>query len=219
MQADGMDFNIDCYYVKGRDLQNHWRNVFTGYTEYEGSMNGVYQSGRSFETALNSRSVYDYVVLEQTSGYAGIDDATFPYIEYLENLIKTKYPACQVCYNTLWPYSADYTGSVFTSFYGGSRATMHDMRTATADFIEEETDIRIINTNDIIYNLADTNNLSLYTQESDTNYYRLNNIGKAAVQAKIFYDLTHQKPSASSLTSVYSGLTSAQANTILGYLD
>ena len=217
-QAEGFDINADCIYVSGRSLQDHWRNVCAGETDYNVMLNGNYNSDLhySIQSALEAKT-YDWVILEQVSGYAGAEDTVFPYLEYLKDFVKSKCPRAMVFYNTLWPYSSEYTGSVF-GFYDNSPATMNSMINGVAEYIDDETDIGIINTNDIIYGLANTDDLTVYSKETNTTFYRLNASGKAAVHAKIFHDLTHTVPSATSLIGVFS-ITSAEANTILSYFN
>ena len=158
------------------------------------------------------------VILEQSSGYAGVEDSIFPYLDYLTEFINEKCPTASVYYNTLWPYTSDYTGTIF-DFYDDDPEVMKNMINSTAEFIDSETDVELINTNDIVYNLANVDGLSLYQQESDTSFYRLNDIGQAAVQAQILYSLSGTKPMATSITSVYSGATASDANKIIGYLE
>lgn len=218
-EAEGYDFNVDCIYYKGRSLQDHWRNTCTDAYDYEIMKNGTILNGTAYymEKILEENE-YDIVVLEQTSGYAGVEDSIFPYLDYLTDFINQKCPSASVYYNTLWPYTSDYTGTIF-QFYDNDPEVMKDMINSTAQYIDSRTDVEIINTNDIVYNLANVDALSLYQQESDTIFYRLNDLGQAAVQSQILYSLSGTAPKATSITSVYSSVTAANANKIIGYLE
>lgn len=218
-QAEGFEFNVDCIYYKGRDLRDHWRNTCTDAYDYELMRNGSILGGAThcMEDILEQKD-YDIVILEQSSGYAGVEDSIFPYLDYLTEFINEKCPTASVYYNTLWPYASDYTGTIF-DFYDDNPEVMKNMINSTAEFIASETNVELINTNDIVYNLANSDGISLYQQESDTSFYRLNATGQAAVQAQILYSLSGSVPKATSITSVYTGVTAAEASKIIGYIE
>ena len=218
-EKEGYDFDVDCIYNKGREIRDHWRNACTGSYDYELMRDGTVLGGATYcmEDILEARE-YDIIILEQSSGYAGAEDTFFPYIDYLTEFINEKCPAASLYYNTLWPYSSEYTGTIF-QFYDNDPEVMNNMINSVAEYVESEADVEVINTNDIVYNLANTDALSLYQQESDTNFYRLNALGQAAVQSKIIYALSGTIPKANSITSVYSGVNASDANKIIGYLE
>ena len=218
-QAEGYDIDVYCIYYKNRELRDHWRNASNGTSDYSVSMNGstVNNVTVSLETALRS-AAFDWVVLEQNSGYAGVDDSIFPYINYLESFVNEKCPSAVVCYNTLWPFPSNYEGAIF-EYYDNDPEVMRDKINETVGYIEDETGVTVLNTNNIVYNLANVNNLSLYQKESDSTFYRLGSVGMAAAQSQIFYSLTGKKPEAANIMSAYSGVSVSTANAILDNIE
>ncbi len=218
-KAEGFDFAVDCIYRKNREIRDHWRNACSNDYDYELMRNGEILGGATHRIGdiLTSKN-YDIVIIEQSSGYAGVEDTFFPYIDYLTEYINEKCPTASIYYNTLWSYPSNYTGAIF-QFYDNSPEVMKNMINNVAEYVESETDIKIINTNNIVYSLANKDALSLYQQEADTTFYRLNSTGKAAVQAQILYSISGTMPKAGSITSVYSGVTSGNADKILSYLN
>ncbi len=97
---------------------------------------------------------WDYVTVQQVSGWAGLEETFTPYIDELIAFIRERSDA-KILFHQTWPYQAD-TGHADFARYHRDRKEMWEMIRQTSEKICLERSIPIIKTGEIIYKLGET---------------------------------------------------------------
>lgn len=122
------DIYLGNLYIGGCSLQTHYNNLSTGaaaYTYYTNSANKWVSTGSyNAITALESRD-WDYISLQQASGYSGVSDSYEPYLTELIKIIKAKCPNAKIMFHMTWAYQGNSTHTDFSK-YNKDQMTMYN---------------------------------------------------------------------------------------------
>ena len=115
-------------YIGGCSLEKHAGNITNGtaaYTYYTNS-SGTWSSveGRDALSALKSRN-WDYVSMQQASGWSGMPDSYEPYLSTVVDSVKAYCPDAKRMWHQTWAYQANSSHSDFTK-YGCVQIRMYD---------------------------------------------------------------------------------------------
>ena len=118
-QAGYEDIFLGNLYIGGCTLQTHAGhianndNAYQYYTNSTGSWSSV--SGGNIVTALKSRR-WDYVSMQQASGFSGTPDTYEPYLSSIVETVKEHCPGAKRMWHMTWAYQADCSKSEFSQY-------------------------------------------------------------------------------------------------------
>ncbi len=128
--AGFQDITIANLYWGGCSLATHWSNANTNYAGYEYQKNttGAIQrtAGVSIQTALLDED-WDFITLQQASGYSGLADTYNADLTNLIAYVKTyaTNPNMQLGWHMTWAYQSDSTHGDFAK-YNNHQMTMYN---------------------------------------------------------------------------------------------
>ena len=115
-------------YIGGCTLQTHASNVESGSGayQYRTTTNGSWSSENAYSslTAMKSR-LWDFVSVQQASGYSGIPDSYEPYLGTVMEAFKTWCPEARRMWHMTWAYQGNSSHSDFAK-YGNDQMTMYN---------------------------------------------------------------------------------------------
>lgn len=122
------DITLGNLYIGGCTLQTHASHLTNGaaaYTYYTNTT-GKWSStgGYSALAALTSQQ-WDYISVQQASGYSGMADSYEPYLTTILGIVKSKCPDAKIMWHMTWAYQSTSTHSDFPK-YGNNQMTMYD---------------------------------------------------------------------------------------------
>lgn len=127
------DIFLGNLYIGGCTLQTHAGNIesvagaYTYYTNSSGSWTNV--TGKDAVSAMTSRS-WDYVSLQQASGYSGVKDSYDPYLASIVSAIRQNCPGAKLMWHMTWAYQANSGHSDFPK-YGCVQRRMYEAIVST----------------------------------------------------------------------------------------
>ena len=122
------DIFLGNLYIGGCTLQTHANNITASANAYEyrtnskgswGSTNGYIST-----TAMKERD-WDFVSVQQASGYSGIADSFEPYLSTIMTAVKQYCPNAKRMWHMTWAYQGNSTHSDFAK-YGKDQMTMYN---------------------------------------------------------------------------------------------
>jgi hypothetical protein len=123
-EQGGISTKVVNLYIGGCSLERHWQNASGDLPEYEYELNGRSEKRKvSIKEAL-LEDVWDFVTLQQVSGYSGVIASYYPYIKNLHEYVLSHAPQCRQLIHETWAYE---TGSSHPHFdiYGHSQTKMY----------------------------------------------------------------------------------------------
>lgn len=145
-KSAGIDVVAANLNFNGCSLQTHWINASSNnayYTYQKWTSTGMTEKPKqTMETALKDEE-WDYIILQQYSGYSGIYSTFKPYLNYLSSYVKDLCPKSRLALNMTWAYASDSSHLDFAS-YKKSQDTMYKSIAKTYQQACEESKIDII---------------------------------------------------------------------------
>ncbi len=115
-------------YIGGCTLQTHANNITSSANAYEYRVNnsGKWTSTNGYisTTAMKERD-WDFVSMQQASGYSGIADSYEPYLSTVVEAVKKYCPNAKRMWHMTWAYQGDSNHNDFTK-YGDDQKTMYE---------------------------------------------------------------------------------------------
>ena len=115
-------------YIGGCTLQTHANNITSSANAYEYRVNnsGKWTSTNGYisTTAMKERD-WDFVSMQQASGYSGIADSYEPYLSTVVEAVKRYCPNAKRMWHMTWAYQGDSNHSDFTK-YNDDQMTMYE---------------------------------------------------------------------------------------------
>lgn len=114
-------------YIGGCSLQTHASHLTSGaaaytyYTNTSGQWSNV--SGYNALDALASQE-WDYISVQQVSGYSGIADSYEPYLSTVLDIVKARCPDAKIMWHMTWAYQGTSSHADFAK-YGNDQMTMY----------------------------------------------------------------------------------------------
>ena len=106
-RADGVEINVANLYIGGCPLFKHFQNIMADAKEYELDYNGSRTLFKvSLKEALLNRE-WDYITVQQASGYSINYDAYQPYLNELVAYVKKYAPKAKIVVHETWAYEQD----------------------------------------------------------------------------------------------------------------
>lgn len=106
-RADGVELNVANLYISGCPLVKHFQNLMADAKEYELDYNGSRTLFKvSLKEALLNRE-WDYITVQQASGYSVNYDAYQPYLNELVAYVKKYSPKAKIVVHETWAYEQD----------------------------------------------------------------------------------------------------------------
>ena len=106
-RADGVELNVANLYIGGCPLFKHFQNIMADAKEYELDYNGYRTLFKvSLKEALLNRE-WDYITVQQASGYSVNYDAYQPYLNELAMYVKKYAPKAKIVVHETWAYEQD----------------------------------------------------------------------------------------------------------------
>ena len=127
-KADGKDIRVADCSIGGCSLERHYSNMLNGYTDYSlnyRTINGTKGFSKvSMQQALISAD-WDYITIQQVSGYSGIYSSFEPYLKELIAYFKELCPDAEILFHATWAYAQNSTHQDFPN-YNKSQSQMHE---------------------------------------------------------------------------------------------
>ena len=102
-EAGAVDMELWNLYIGGCSLERHMENVVSGESAYDLYINGKQVSKSSISAALKAGK-WDYITLQQASGFSGIwesyENTLMPLYEY----VKSNAPEAEIVIHETWAY-------------------------------------------------------------------------------------------------------------------
>ena len=122
------DIFLGNLYIGGCTLQTHASNLTGNLGAYEYRTNSAGQwstaANHTAGSALKERD-WDYVSMQQASGYSGVADSYDPYLTTIVNAVKSSCPNAKRMWHMTWAYQGDSNHSDFTK-YNDDQMTMYE---------------------------------------------------------------------------------------------
>lgn len=122
------DIFLGNLYIGGCTLQTHANNITSSANAYEYRVNnsGKWTSTNGYisTTAMKERD-WDFVSMQQASGYSGIADSYEPYLSTVVEAVKQYCPNAKRMWHMTWAYQVDSNHNDFTK-YGDDQKTMYE---------------------------------------------------------------------------------------------
>ncbi len=122
------DIFLGNLYIGGCTLQTHANNISSnaGAYEYRKDTTGSWSTTNGFSAiaAMKERE-WDYVSMQQASGYSGMPDSYEPYLTTIVNAVKQYCPNAKRMWHMTWAYQGNSTHSDFAK-YNKNQMTMYN---------------------------------------------------------------------------------------------
>lgn len=109
----GEELFVRNLYIGGCTLYRHVKNVESGEEAYAYQKDGEAIEPIAIGDALE-REKWDFVTVQQVSGYSGIYDSYFPYLDRLLSFVREKAPSAKIVLHRTWAY--EWTENAHTQF-------------------------------------------------------------------------------------------------------
>lgn len=122
-KAGGDDLEIWNLYIGGCSLERHMENVASGDCAYDLFINGNQVSQSSIAQALKA-GPWDYITLQQASGFSGIWESYENTLVPLHDYVKSLAPNAEIVIHETWAYEKTSTHPHF-EWYDHDQKKMH----------------------------------------------------------------------------------------------
>ncbi len=141
-------------YIGGCSLETHAGHVKSGEKAYEYQHCGqqCLLESVSLQEALEFEE-WDYITVQQASGYSGMEESYFPYIEELVGYVRAHSKA-EIVFHQTWAYEKNSTHPHF-EHYGNSREKMWKAIQETTKKVCSKLGLRVIYSGEMIEHLKD----------------------------------------------------------------
>lgn len=139
-------------YIAGCSLEMHCENLTGDIKAYEYMENGadMRPDKISIKDALVSEK-WDYITVQQVSGFSGRIETYYPYITKLLEYVKM-YSDAEIVLHETWAYENTSQHPHF-EYYGHDRKTMYERIVATANEVAQKEHLRVIRAGEAVEKL------------------------------------------------------------------
>lgn len=123
-KAGGDDIELWNLYIGGCSLERHMENAKSAEAAYDLYINNECVSKSSIEAALRC-GPWDYVTLQQASGFSGLWESYENTLAPLREYVKACAPEAEIVIHETWAYEKTSTHPHF-EWYGNSQRKMHE---------------------------------------------------------------------------------------------
>lgn len=138
-------------YIGGCSLEMHAKNIKENAPNYDYEENTHSLEKISIPDAL-AREDWDYVTVQQVSGFSGKIETYEPYLTEVLNTVKTICPNAKIALHRTWAYEIDSIHGHFAYYLKNQMNMYHAIKEATGEAAKNH-DLPIIGTGDFIQHL------------------------------------------------------------------
>lgn len=151
-EAGGVATKVVNLYIGGCSLESHWLNAMENLSAYEYQLNGE-STGQtvSIREALTEER-WDFITLQQVSGYSGILQSYSPFVQKLSAYVKSYVPATKQWIHQTWAYETDSAHPDF-ALYDVNQQGMYNALTAAYASVAKELGLSVIPCGEVIQTL------------------------------------------------------------------
>jgi hypothetical protein len=156
-EQGGIPTKVVNLFIGGCSLERHWQNASGDLPEYEYELNGMSgSSGKkvSIKEALLEET-WDFITLQQASGYSGVIDSYYPYIKDLHEYVRNYAPESRQLIHETWAYEIDSSHPHF-ELYGHSQVKMYEALKKAYQEAASDLGLELIPSGDLIQALRGT---------------------------------------------------------------
>ena len=154
MAAGGDDAELWNLFIGGCSLERHMENVVSGESAYDLFIGGKGVGKSSIDAALKCGK-WDYITLQQASGFSGLWESYENYLKPLYNHVKQLAPEAEIVIHETWAYEKTSTHPHF-EWYNCDQKKMHEALKSAYGRAAKEIGARIIPVGDAVANLRET---------------------------------------------------------------
>lgn len=147
-KSAGEDLYVRNCFIGGCSLEMHVRNIESGEEAYAYQNNSVKERMISITDALCAED-WDYVTIQQVSGYSGILESYEPYMGMLVDHIKQYAKRAEIVFHRTWAYEIDSCHSDFPK-YNKDQNEMYEKICSASEKATERYSMRIIKCGDAV---------------------------------------------------------------------
>lgn len=148
-RSAGEDLFVRNLYIGGCSIFRHVQNIASGEAAYIYQTDGMGEEMISIGDALTAEE-WDYVTVQQVSGYSGIYDSYFPYLERLLAFVHENAPRAKCVLHRTWAYEWTETEHPSFQLYRGETERMHSAILDATSRVAEEHSLPIIPAGDAV---------------------------------------------------------------------
>lgn len=147
-KSTGKELFVRNCYIGGCSLERHVNNIKSGEAAYEYQENSQALKMISIGDALCERK-WDYVTVQQVSGFSGIYESYEPYLTELVEFIKSKAPEAEIVFHRTWAYEIDSQHGDFPRYDCDQRKMYEEIVKASSQAASKH-GLRVIGTGDAV---------------------------------------------------------------------
>ena len=151
--AGGDDIELWNLYIGGCSLETHMKNAASDEIAYDLYINNQLVSKSSIEAALKC-GPWDYITLQQASGFSGLWESYENTLVPLYNYVKSLAPEAEIVIHETWAYEKTSTHPHF-EWYGNDQKKMHASLKACYERAAKEIGAKIIPVGDAVASLRE----------------------------------------------------------------
>ena len=148
-RSAGEELFVRNLYIGGCSLFRHVKNIESGDAAYAYQRDAESLEQISLSDAL-AREDWDFITVQQVSGYSGIYDSYIPYLDRLLSFVRERAPRAKRILHRTWAYEWNETEHPSFQLYSGDTAKMHRAIVDVTDRISKEFSLPIIPVGDAI---------------------------------------------------------------------
>lgn len=144
-------FNL---FIGGCTLETHYDNILGNKVSYSLEGNNIEYIKDTSVNEIIENETFDVVTIQQASGFSGIPQSYFPYLERIVEFIREKQPEAKIFFHKTWSYETDSTHGHF-AFYNNNQSEMNRRINDCSEMVKKVANIEIIPSGDFIQYLRD----------------------------------------------------------------
>lgn len=148
-KSAGQDLFVRNCHIGGCSLERHVNCILSGEDEYQYQMDAKMLEMISIEAALK-REEWDYITVQQCSGYSGLPESYEPFLSQLIRYIKRFAPQAKIVFHRTWAYEPTSTHKHFP-FYNCDTQTMHEKLCEASAAACEKHELDMIKVGDAVH--------------------------------------------------------------------
>ena len=147
--ANGQSIKAVNLFIPGCSLEQHWMHIVNDDAAYIYEENGYTTEKKiSIRQALESND-WDFIVTQQSSGFSGLVETYFPYLEQIAEYIRANSESSEFLLHQTWAYEKNYRKPVFKSYHY-DQDYMYKMLSKTYQYAADRLKVRLIPSGEVI---------------------------------------------------------------------
>lgn len=153
--SQGIELETVNLYIGGCPLERHYNNILSDAHDYLLEINGY--SSEKYVSISETLKIHDwnFITLQQVSGFSGIPQSYFPYLTEVAEYIKKNCPKSELMFHQTWAYEKTSTHEHFV-FYNRDQHEMFRRLKDCSEMAAKILDVDIIRVGEAIQNLRDS---------------------------------------------------------------